>query len=113
MMNIGLVGFSYIWHDFFLPYKINKAKSPFKYYYVSSVQRNRNKITENINLAKLLNDVNNELTVFKITKVYQDISKNTMLEDQKSIDWIDECKVVIIILNDTIGDKTYEHSIFF
>ena len=76
-----------------------RIKYPFKYNNVSSAINLRNKVTNNHNLAKLLKDFNNKLTVFEVTDIDQDIVEITMLDNQNFIDSINECKVVVIILN--------------
>ena len=72
-------------------------KDPFKCKYVSSVVNIRNKIPLNHNLSKLLKYINNKLTVFEVTEIYQDIVESTMLDNKHFIESIDECKVVVII----------------
>ena len=78
-----------------------------------SVVNLRNKISENHNLARLLKDVNNKLTVFNVTEIYQDIFESTVLDSQNFIYLIDDCKVVVIILNVPLKYYTDEHSIYF
>ena len=78
-------------------------KDPFKYKYVSSVVNIRSKIPLNHNLSKLLKYINNKLTVFEVTEIYQDIVESTMLDNKHFIESIDECKVVVII---TLEDDT-------
>ena len=73
-----------------------------RYNYLSSVVNIRKNIPKNNNLAKLLKAVNNKLTVFEVTEIDQDIVESTMLDNQKFIDSIDECKVVVIILNEPL-----------
>ena len=68
MTNIGLVGFLYIWQDFY-SHKLQGIKYPFNYKYVSSVINHRYNIPENNNPAKLLKDVNNKITVFEVTEI--------------------------------------------
>ena len=80
---------------------------------MSSAINLRNKVTNNHNLAKLLKDFNNKLIVFKIIEIYQDIFESTMLDNKILIYSIDECKVVVIILNEPLEDDTDEHSIPF
>ena len=96
-------------------YSHNKQgrKYPFKYKYVSSVVNIKNKIPENHNLAKLLKDVHHKLTVFEVTEIDQDVVESARLDNKSFIDSIDECKVVVIILNEPLEDDTDEHSIFF
>ena len=60
----------------------------FKYKYVSSVVNIRNNISNNNNLAKLLNDVNNKLTVCEVTQIDKGILESTMLYNQYFIDSI-------------------------
>ena len=55
-----------------------------------SVVNLRNKISENHNLARLLKDVNNKLTVFNVTEIYQDIFESTVLDSQNFIYLIDD-----------------------
>ena len=78
---------------------------------MSSVENIRKKSSENHNLARLLKYVDNKLTVFKVTEIYQDIVKNTMSDNQNFIDSIDECKVVVIILNELLENITDENSV--
>ena len=54
-------------------------KDMLKYKYVSSVVNFRNNITKNHNLAGLLKDDNNKLTMFKVTEIDQDIVESTVL----------------------------------
>ena len=74
----------------------------FKYKYVSSVVNIRNNISNNNNLANLLNDVNNTLTVFEVTQIDKGILESTMLYNQYFIDSIYQCEVVVIILNEPL-----------
>ena len=66
---------------------------------MSSVVSLRSKIPENNNLAKLLKDVDNKLTMFEVAEIYQNIVETTMLDNQNFIDSIYGCEVVVIILN--------------
>ena len=47
-----------------------------------SVVNIRKKMTENNNLARLLKDVNNKLTVFKVTETDHDIVESAMLDNK-------------------------------
>ena len=64
---------------FFYSHEKPGRKDPFKYKYVSSVVNFRNNITKNHNLAGLLKDDNNKLTMFKVTEIDQDIVESTVL----------------------------------
>ena len=69
---------------------------------MGSVVNLRNKIPKNHSLSKLLKDVNNKLTVFEVTELDWGIVEITMLDNQKNVDLIDECKVVVVILNEPL-----------
>ena len=49
----------------------------------------RSNILENYNLADILKNDNNKLTMFEVTEINQDTVENTMLDYQKFIDPID------------------------
>ena len=80
---------------------------------MSSVVKIRNIIPDNHKLAKLLEYVNNKLTVFDVTEIYQNIVESTMLDNKKIIVSIDECKVVVVLLNEPLEDDSDENSISF
>ena len=44
--------------------------------------------------------------MFKVTEIDQDIVEINMLYNQKFIDSVDECEVVVIILNGPLEDDT-------
>ena len=78
---------------------------------MGSVVNLRNKIPKYHNFAKLLKDVNNKLTVFEVTWNDQDVVESTMLDNQNCIYYIYECKVVVVILKETLEYDTCENSI--
>ena len=86
MISIGSVVFSYI----------RGKKDMFMYKYVSSVVNLRNKIPKNHNLAKLLKDVNNKLTEFKVTENYPYIFESTMLNNHNIFDSIYDCGLLLL-----------------
>ena len=55
--------------------------------------------------------VNNKLTVFEVTWIDQDVVESTMLDNQNCIYYIYECKVVVVILKETLEYDTCENSI--
>ena len=51
--------------------------------------------------------------MFEVTEIDQDIFGCNMVDNQNTIDSIYECKVVVIILNETLKYNTYEHLKYF
>ena len=80
---------------------------------MSSVVSLRNRIPDHHNLGWLLKDINNKHTVFEVKEINEHIVESTMLDNQKFINSIYECEVVVIILNEPLEEDIDYQTISF